>query len=134
MAYLRKNDLIMINNNNTNVQALVVDIQFRRFRKSRKDRKTNETKSFWKSVPYAVCQVMISSDPEVKISNEFLIPGYKLKNIKKNGKSLLILRDKYIAEFAEDYGNDWVANVLLESKVKRDTGSSQQSAGAYEGR
>ena len=44
MAYLRKDDLVIIRNADTNIQARVVDMQFRRFRRSWKDKKTGKTK------------------------------------------------------------------------------------------
>ena len=111
MAYLQKNDLVIIRNPEGAIQARVVDMQFRRFRASYKDKKTGETKSRWKSVPYAICQCFIGAPP----GTEFLIPGYKLKNETKDGERLLVLRDKYAAEF----GGPWVQKMLAASKEKR---------------
>jgi hypothetical protein len=91
MAYLTKNDLVIIRNGETTLHARVVDMRFRRFRRNWKDKKTGETKSRWKSVPYAVCSET------------------------KDGEKLLVLRDKYIAEF--DGG--WVNTLLAESKNAR---------------
>tara|TARA_R110002020_G_scaffold37239_1_gene112391 strand:+ start:5666 stop:6007 length:342 start_codon:yes stop_codon:yes gene_type:complete len=111
MAYLQKDDLVIIRNSNNTIQARVVDMQFRRFRSSWKDKKTGERKSRWKSVPYAICECFIGAP----IGTEFLIPGYKLKNETKDGERLLVLRDKYAAEF----NGAWVAKMLAESKEKR---------------
>jgi len=111
MAYLTKDDLVIIRNGDTTLQARVVDMRFRRFRRSWKDKKTGEDKSGWKSVPYAVCSVFIGAPN----GTEFLIPGYKLRNETKDGEKLLVLRDKYIAEF----DGSWVRNMLAESKEKR---------------
>ena len=111
MAYLRKDDLVIIRNGDTTVQARVIDMRFRRFRSSWKDKKTGETKSRWKSVPYAICSVFIGAP----VGTEFLIPGYKLRNEVKDGEKLLVLRDKYIAE----YNGAWVQTMLAESKEKR---------------
>tara|TARA_E500000305_G_scaffold109707_1_gene115453 strand:+ start:1368 stop:1706 length:339 start_codon:yes stop_codon:yes gene_type:complete len=111
MAYLTKNDLVIIRNGDSTLQARVVDMQFRRFRKSWKDTKTGETKSKWKSVPYAVCECFIGAP----VGTEFVIPGYKLKNETKDGEKLLVLRDKYAAEF----NGEWVKKMLAESKEKR---------------
>jgi len=111
MAYLRKDDLVIIRNGDTTVQARVIDMRFRRFRSSWKDKKTGETKSRWKSVPYAICSVFIGAP----VGTEFLIPGYKLRNEVKDGEKLLVLHDKYAAE----YNGAWVQKMLAESKEKR---------------
>jgi hypothetical protein len=111
MAYLRKDDLVIIRNGDKTVQARVIDMRFRRFRSSWKDKKTGETKSRWKSVPYAICSVFIGAP----VGTEFLIPGYKLRNEVKDGEKLLVLHDKYAAE----YNGAWVQKMLAESKEKR---------------
>ena len=111
MAYLTKNDLVIIRNGDTTIQARVIDMRFRRFRRTWEDKKTKQTKSRWKSVPYAVCSVFIGAP----VGTEFLIPGYKLKNETKDGDRLLVLRDKYVAEFS----GEWVDKILAESKEKR---------------
>ncbi len=111
MAYLRKDDIVMINATTGMIQARVVDMQFRRFRSRWKDKKTGENKSRWKSVPYAVCEVFIGAPA----GTEFLIPGYKLRNEVKDGEKLLVLRDQYAAEF----NGHWVEKMLAESKEKR---------------
>ncbi len=114
MAYLHKNDIVIISNHGSDsIHARVVDVRFRRFRRSAKEMKLAKNKSRWKSVPYAVCEAFIG----VRAGTEFLIPGYKLKNIEKNGEKLLVLRDKYVAEF----GGPWVKKVIAESHDKRDT-------------
>ena len=111
MAYLKKNDLVIIPRAEGNLQARVVDMQVRRFNKTWMDKATGEYKSRWKSVPYAICSVFAGAPA----GTEFLIPGYKLKGEKKQGESILVLRDKYAAEFNED----WAKKIIEESKVKR---------------
>lgn len=111
MAYLRKQDTVMITTPQGVISALVVDMQFRRFRRSWKDKKTGETRFKMKSVPYAICQVF-SGAPA---GTEFLIPGYKLRNITKAGEKLLVLRDQYTAEF----NGEWVEKMLAESREGR---------------
>ena len=113
MAYLRKDDLVIIKHTTESdaLQALVIDVRFRRFRKSWKDKATGETKFKWKSVPYAVCSVFAGG----AVGTEFLIPGYKLRNEVKDGEKLLVLRDKYAAEF----DGAWVNKILAASKEKR---------------
>jgi hypothetical protein len=113
MAYLKTDDLVIIpNKGGSNIQARVVDMQFRRFRRSWKDKATGENKSRWKSVPYAVCECFLGAP----VGTEFIIAGYKLKNETKDGEKLLVLRDQYAAEF----NGEWVAKVLAESKAKRE--------------
>tara|TARA_Y100001963_G_scaffold110245_1_gene152438 strand:- start:597 stop:941 length:345 start_codon:yes stop_codon:yes gene_type:complete len=111
MAYLRKDDIVMIRTGSGMIQARVVDMQFRRFRRSWKDKKSGETKWKWKSVPYAICSVFIGAP----VGTEFLIPGYKLKNEVKDGEKLLVLRDKYAAEF----NGAWVQKMLTASQEQR---------------
>lgn len=111
MAYLKKNDLVIIRTTDATIQARVVDMQFRRFRRSWKDKATGETKWKWKSVPYAICECFLGAP----VGTEFLIPGYKLQNEVKDGEKLLVLRDKYAAEF----DGAWVNKMLATSKEKR---------------
>ena len=113
MAYLTKDDLVIIRTSEATIQARVVDMQFRRFRSSWKDKTTGETKRRWKSVPYAICECFIGAP----VGTEFLIPGYKLKNETKDGEKLLVLRDKYTAEF----DGTWVNKMLADSKEKRES-------------
>ena len=111
MAYLKKDDLVIIRTTDATIQARVVDMQFRRFRRSWKDKATGETKWKWKSVPYAICECFLGAPA----GTEFLIPGYKLRNEVKDGEKLLVLRDKYAAEF----DGAWVNKMLAASKEKR---------------
>ncbi len=111
MAYLTKNDIVIIRTQDSTIQARVVDMQFRRFKRSWKDKKTGEMKYRWKSVPYAICECFLGAPA----GTEFLIPGYKLQFETKDGEKLLVLRDKYAAEF----DGAWVKKMLTESKEKR---------------
>ena len=118
MAYLKKSDLVLIKHEGT-VQSLVVDIQFRRFRRSWKDKKTGERKYKWKSVPYAVCKVFNSTIKDINVGVEFVIAGYKLRNVEKNGETILVLDSKYVADYEQDFGNHWVQKILESSKTAR---------------
>jgi len=113
MAYLNKNDIVVIKQKDEAIQARVVDIRWRRFNRSAKDRARNPNSKPWKSVPYAVCKTFIGG--LAPIGTEFIIAGYKLQNIDKNGDKLLVLRDKYVAEF----DGHWVETLLAESREKR---------------
>jgi len=113
MAYLTKDDIVIIKNGSDTLQSRVMDVRFRRYRSSYKDRKTGKKKTRMKSMPYAVCSVFIGTS--VPAGTEFLIPGYKLRNEVKDGEKLLLLRDQYAAEF----DGAWVEKILTESKEKR---------------
>ena len=115
MAYLHKNDLVIIRTGTgETIQSRVVDISFRRYRKRVRDRKTGEEKMVTKAMPYAVCNVFLGA----KIGTEFLIPGYKLRNEKKDSEKLLVLKSEYVAEFDNGF-DSWVTKMLVESKEKR---------------
>ena len=111
MAYLAKDDLVIIPTKTAPIQSRVVDVRFRRYRKKVRDRKTGKEKMVTKSMPYAVCSVFLGAPA----GTEFLIPGYKLRNETKDGETLLVLRDTYAAEF----DGQWVEKILTESKEKR---------------
>ena len=112
MAYLNKDDLVIIPTKTAPIQSRVVDVRFRRYRKKVRDRKTGKEKMVTKSMPYAVCSVFLGAPA----GTEFLIPGYKLRNETKDGDTLLVLRDTYAAEF----DGQWVEKILTESKEKRE--------------
>ena len=111
MAYLAKDDLVIIPTKTAPIQSRVVDVRFRRYRKKVRDRKTGKEKMVTKSMPYAGCSVFLGAPA----GTEFLIPGYKLRNETKDGETLLVLRDTYAAEF----DGQWVEKILTESKEKR---------------
>ena len=125
MAYLKKDDIVLFTNNGV-IQSLVTDVRFRRYKKMVKDRKTGERKLKWKAMPYAICKVFSSTDSDVSVSQEFLIAGYKLKNRAKNGKKVLMLHDKYIAEFEGEYGSSWATAIIEESKKFRNKQDNQE--------
>jgi len=120
MAYVKKEDLVIINVEAGNLQALVTDIQFRRFRRTWKDKKTGEKKYKLKSVPYAVCLITGSPLPEAKfkVGGKFIIAGYKLRNHAMQGKKCLVLNNQYIGEFEKD-GASWVVDMIAESNKKK---------------
>ena len=117
MAYLKKEDLVIINGTGNKTIAVVTDIEFRRFKKSYKDKKTGETKYKLKSVPYAVCT--ISSSPKFSTGSKMVIAGYKLRNHVMNSEKCLILENQYVAEF-EEKGESWVRAMINENKKKNE--------------
>jgi len=117
MAYLKKEDLVIINGTGNKTIAVVTDIEFRRFKKSYKDRKTGKTKYKLKSVPYAICT--ISSSPKFSTGSKMVIAGYKLRNHVMNSEKCLILESQYISEF-EEKGESWVRTMINENKKKNE--------------
>jgi len=115
MAYLNKDDLVLIPTSDTTIQSRVVDVRFRRYRKKVRDRKTGKEKMVTKSMPYAVCSVFLGGEL-LPVGTEFLIPGYQLRNETKEGETLLVLKDTYSAKF----DGQWVQKILAESKEKRE--------------
>ena len=115
MAYLNKDDLVLIPTQDTTIQSRVVDVRFRRYRKKVRDRKTGKEKMVTKSMPYAICNVFLGGNL-VPTGTEFLIPGYQLRNETKEGETLLVLKDTYSAKF----DGQWVQKILAESKEKRE--------------
>ena len=118
MAYVKKEDLVIFNLSEGKLQALVTDIQFRRFRKAYKDKKTGEQKYKLKSVPYAICTITGSSLPKFNTGSKFIIAGYKLRNHAMQGQKCLVLHNQYIAEFEKD-GERWVREMIAESNKKK---------------
>lgn len=118
MAYIKKEDLVVFNLTQGRLQALVTDIQFRRFRKSYKCKKTGEKKLKLKSVPYAICTITGSSLPKFGTGSKFIIAGYKLRNHAMKGEKCLVLHNQYIAEFEKD-GEGWVKDMIAESNKKK---------------
>ena len=117
MAYLKKEDLVILNGTGEKTIAIVTDIEFRRFKTSYKDKKTGESKYKLKSVPYAVCT--ISSSPKFSTGSKMVIAGYKLRNHVMNSEKCLILENQYIAEF-EEKGESWVRTMINENKKKNE--------------
>ena len=114
MAYLRKQDTVYFLNDGRPVFSLVEKVAFRRYRSKRIDPKTGRGKM--KSMPYAICKVHSSEDATIPTGAEFLIPGYKLRNITMKGDKILVLDKTYVAEFKEQYGNEWVSKLINEER------------------
>ena len=118
MAYLKPNHTVYILNNGQPIHSIVKSVAFRKYWGNVTDKETGEKKKKRKSMPFAICEVQISSDPNIPIGSEFLIQGYKLRNVIMQGERILVLHDKYIAEFAEEYGNEWVKKLILQENEK----------------
>jgi hypothetical protein len=60
--------------------------------------------------------VIISLDPSVKVGEEFLIAGYKLQNVVIKNEKMLTFKSDFVAEYAKDYGNEWVRSIINEDR------------------
>ena len=118
MAYLKPNQTVFIANNGQPIFSNIEKVAFRKYWGKKRNKQTGKLERARKSMPYAICTVKISSDPEVAIGSQFTIAGYQLRNVIMKGEKILTFHDKYVAEFAESYGNGWVRKLILEEWSK----------------
>ena len=117
MAYLRKQDLVVLKGKVGQTTAIVTDIEFRRFKRTYKDKKTGEMKSRLKSVPYAICTVMTGGFGRITTGSKMVIAGYKLRNHALRGEKCLVLENQYIPEY-EDDGERWGVDMIEENRKR----------------
>ena len=117
MAYLKKQDLVVLKGKVGQTTAIVTDIEFRRFKRTYKDKKTGEMKSRLKSVPYAICTVMTGGFGRITTGSKMVIAGYKLRNHALKGEKCLVLENQYIPEYEKD-GERWVVDMIEENRKK----------------
>ena len=117
MAYLKKQDLVVLKGKVGQTTAIVTDIEFRRFKRTYKDKKTGEMKSRLKAVPYAICTVMTGGFGRITTGSKMVIAGYKLRNHALKGEKCLVLESQYIPEY-EDHGERWVVDMIEENRKK----------------
>ena len=117
MAYLKKEDLVVLKGKVGQTTAIVTDIEFRRFKKMYKDKETGEIKSKLKSVPYAICTVTNGDFGKITTGSKMVIAGYKLRNHIMRTQKCLILESQYIPEY-EEHGEDWVVEMIEENRKK----------------
>ena len=118
MAYLRPETTIFMQNNGQPIYSMIEKIAFRKYWGKRKDKNTGKWVKARKSMPFAVCYVTLSSDVDIPVGAKFLIPGYQLRNVTMKGEKILCFHDKYAAEFAQEYGNQWVRRLIAEEELK----------------
>ena len=118
MAYLKPGYTVYILNNGKPIHSTVQKVAFRKYLANVTDKKTGEKKKKRKSMPFAICKVVMSSDSTIPLGAEFLIQGYKLRNVIMQGERILVLRTQYITEFAEQYGNEWVKKLITQEYKK----------------
>ena len=110
MAYLKKDQTVFFAEGN--ITSIVEKVAFRKYRGKVKDKETGEWKMKWKSMPYAICRVMMSEDAKVPMETKFLIAGYRLRKKYFQGKMILVMDNEYIADYEKEYGNQWVARMI----------------------
>jgi len=117
MPYIKKDQTIFIANNGKPIYANVNKIAFRKYWGKKKD-KTGKMVRCRKSMPYALCEVQLSSDTTIPTKSEFTIAGYMLRHVIMGGEKILTFDRKYIAEFADQHGNEWVRKMITEEYWK----------------
>ena len=118
MAYLKPNQTVFIANNGQPIYSLIEKVAFRKYWGKKKDKQTGKWNKARKSMPYAICKVEMSSDPDIPIGSQFTIAGYQLRNVTMKGEKILTFDQKYVVDFAEEYGNQWVRRLILEEYSK----------------
>jgi len=117
MAYLKKQDLVVLKGKVGQTTAIVTDIEFRRFKRTYKDKETGKMKTRLKAVPYAICTVMTGGFGRITTGSKMVIAGYKLRNHALKGEKCLVLESQYIPEY-EDHGERWVVDMIEENRKK----------------
>ena len=118
MAYLKKDQTVFIANNGEPIYANIDKVAFRKYWGKKKDKNTGKYVKARKSMPYALCKVQLSSDAGIPVGAEFTIAGYMLRHIVIKDERLLTFDTKYVAEFADQYGNEWVRKMITEEYWK----------------
>ena len=113
MAYLKKDQTVFFAQGN--ITSIVEKVAFRKYlTKPRLDKKTGEYRRKWKSMPYAICKVLMSDDQLVPVGEQFLIAGYRLQKKYLQGKMILVMSNEYVADYENEYGNRWVSKMILQ--------------------
>ena len=118
MAYLKKDQTVFIANNGQPIYANIDKVAFRKYWGKKKDKNTGKYVKARKSMPYALCKVQLSSDEGIPVGAEFTIAGYMLRHIVIKEERILTFDTKYVAEFADQYGNEWVRKMITEEYWK----------------
>jgi len=110
MAYLKPKQTVFFAQGN--ITSIVEKVAFRKYRGKVKDKETGEWKMKWKSMPYAICKVLMSEDSSVPADTNFLIAGYRLRKKFLQGNMVLVMDNEYVADYEKEYGNQWVARMI----------------------
>ena len=110
MAYLKPKQTVFFAQGN--ITSIVEKVAFRKYRGKVKDKETGEWKMKCKSMPYAICKVLMSEDSSVPADTNFLIAGYRLRKKFLQGNMVLVMDNEYVADYEKEYGNQWVARMI----------------------
>ena len=117
MAYIKPKMNVFFANGGTAITAVIDKIAFRKYwAKPYKDSKTGKMVKKQKSMPFAVCRVILSLDPSVNVDETFLIAGYQLENVVIKNEKMLTFKSDYVAEYAKEHGNEWVRRIINEDR------------------
>jgi hypothetical protein len=114
MAMIKPDMQVFFANNGKPITATISKVKFRRYLSKFKDKATGRRKP--KSMPLAVCKVILSLDPSVQVGEEFVIAGYKLQNVVIKNERMLTFKNDFVADYAKDYGNEWVRRLINEDR------------------
>ena len=115
MAYLKPQQTVFFAQGN--ITSIIEKVAFRKYlTKPKLDKETGQRKRKWKSMPYAICKVMMSDDHLVPVGEQFLIAGYRLRKKYLQGKMILVMENEYIADYESEYGNHWVSKMIQQER------------------
>jgi len=116
MAMIKADMQVFFANNGKAITATIQQVKFRRYYAKVTDKTTGKKKSKAKSIPLAVCRVILSLDPAIKVGEEFVIAGYKLQNVVIKNERMLTFKSDFVADYAKDFGNEWVRRLINEDR------------------
>ena len=119
MAYLKPNMTVFMANNGQPIYSTIDKVAFRKYWGKKRDKKTGQMVKARRAMPYAICTVKMSSDTQIPTGAQFTIAGYQLRNVVMKGEKILTFDQKYVGEFANEYGNEWVSK-MIEFENERD--------------
>jgi len=116
MAMIKANMQVFFANNGKAITATIQEVKFRRYYAKVTDKATGKKRSKAKSMPLAVCKVILSLDPSVQVGEEFVIAGYKLQNVVIKNERMLTFKSDFVADYAKEHGNEWVRRLINEDR------------------
>tara|TARA_B100000902_G_C26429938_1_gene491012 strand:+ start:84 stop:491 length:408 start_codon:yes stop_codon:yes gene_type:complete len=125
MAYLKPKQTVFFAQGN--ITSIIEKVAFRKYLGKVKDKETGEYKKKWKSMPYAICKVLMSEDSRVPADSNFLIAGYRLKKKFLQGSMVLVMDNEYVADYEKEYGNEWVSK-MIEQEDQRESERQERIA------
>ena len=126
MAYLKPKQTVFFAQGN--ITSVIEKVAFRKYRtRPILDKETGERKRKIKSMPYAICKVLMSEDSRVPVDSKFLIAGYRLKKKFLQGNMVLVMDNEYVADYEKQYGNEWVSK-MIEQENEREAQRQAKAA------